>query len=31
MKTLPRAKLSRLVGYEGNHGHIVKVWYPETC
>ncbi|OXV08824.1 hypothetical protein Egran_03413 [Elaphomyces granulatus] len=30
LKMLPRAKIGRLVGYEGDHGHVYKIWMPET-
>lgn len=29
-KMAPRAFLGHLVGYEGDHGHVYKVWIPST-
>jgi hypothetical protein len=30
LKMLPRARVGRLIGYDGDHGHVYKVWMPET-
>jgi hypothetical protein len=30
LKMMPRARVGRLVGYEGDHGHVYKVWIPST-
>jgi hypothetical protein len=30
LKMLPRARVGRLIGYEGDHGRVYKVWVPET-
>jgi hypothetical protein len=30
LKMLPRAKIGRLIGYEGDNGHIFKIWYLDT-
>ena len=27
---LPRARVGRLIGYEGDHGHVYKIWMLET-
>jgi hypothetical protein len=30
LKTLSCTKISQLIGYKGNYGHIFKIWYPKT-
>jgi GAG-pre-integrase domain len=30
LKMQPRAKIGRLVGYEGDHGHVYQIWFPDT-
>jgi hypothetical protein len=30
LKILPRGRVGRLIGYEGDHGRVYKVWVPET-
>ncbi|EED13506.1 hypothetical protein TSTA_097620 [Talaromyces stipitatus ATCC 10500] len=29
-KVKPKALIGRLVGYVGDHGHVYRIWYPDT-